>query len=103
MPRKVTHGDRTKSGRYMHAYYERNPMVFIITHDPGDDGFDVVTPLPESYSWTLHRKVKTEVGEAICRSVESWPTEKQCRAAINTAKKAMAGVRFAQTRVEETP
>lgn len=53
------------------------------------------------YWWTLCRKEKGEPGETICRSTESWPTERQCRSAINTAKKAMAGVRFAQTRVQE--
>lgn len=77
-------------------------MFFIITHDPGDDGFDVVAPLPESFRWALHRKDKdapNQLGEAICRSVETWPSERQCRAAINTAKRAMQGVRFAQTRV----
>ena len=54
----------------------------------------------ERFIWTLHRKEKTEVGEAICRSVETYPTERQCRAAINVAKRAMGGVRFAQTRVK---
>lgn len=75
-------------------------MIFLIEKLEGDDGFGVVAPVPDCYRWTLHRKEKTEVGEAICRSVETWPTERQCRAAINTAKKSMAGVRFAQTRVK---
>jgi hypothetical protein len=57
-------------------------------------------PKAFAFTWTLCRKEKGEPGDAICRSVESWPTERQCRAAINVAKKAMGGVRFAQTRVK---
>lgn len=76
-------------------------MFFIIEKIEGDDGFGVVAPMPDSYRWTLHRKDKDapdDIGEAICRSVETYASERQTRAAINTAKKAMGGVRFAQTR-----
>lgn len=55
------------------------------------------------HTWTLHRKDKDAedyIGAAVCRAVETWATEKQTRAAINTAKRAMQGVRFAQTRVK---
>lgn len=77
-------------------------MIFLIeTVGKWDIPADGEAAITTTYRWTLCRKEKGEPGEAICRSVEEWPTERQCRAAINTAKKAMGGVRFAQTRVKE--
>lgn len=75
-------------------------MFFVIRkHRPPG----VTLPSSSDYfNWTLHRKDKEaedDIGEAICRSVDVFASERQTRAAINTAKKAMGGVRFAQTRV----
>lgn len=64
-------------------------MIFLIEHE-GD-----------VYRWTLCRKENNECGEALCNSVRNYPSEKECRAAVATAKKAMSGVRFAQTRVKD--
>jgi hypothetical protein len=100
MPRKITHGDKIKTGRYYKNLYERNPMIFLISKT--EETIHGDAQVKESvYWWTLCRKEKGEPGEAICRSAESWPTEKACRAAINTAKKAMGGVRFAKTMVQD--
>jgi hypothetical protein len=77
-------------------------MFFIIRDTPAYDSPRDDAQLHHFYRWTLHRKdrdAEDMLGEAICQSVDSWPTERQCRAAINTAKKSMQGVRFAQTRV----
>lgn len=81
-------------------------MFFMIRKHEGDEGIpDIgVDPVDDWYTWTLHRKDKgapEQLGEALCRSVEYYATERQTRAAINTAKKAMQGVRFAQTRVAQ--
>ena len=78
-------------------------MIFLIDTVLRHKDTGVPNDYDTFFRWTLHRKDKGELGEAICRSVESYPTERQCRAAINTAKKAMAGVRFAQTRVKGAP
>lgn len=77
-------------------------MFFIITDQPAYDSPRDDAQLHHFYSWTLHRKDKNApgmIGEALCRSVDTYPSERQTRAAINTVKKSMQGVRFAQTRV----
>lgn len=77
-------------------------MIFLITRTyPKIVNDDLIDTEPDGFTWSLHRKEKGELSEPICAAVESWPTEKQCRAAINAAKRAMQGVRFAQTWVKE--
>ena len=79
-------------------------MFFVIDKVAGDAGEpDIgISPIPDQWGWTLTRKDKDapdEIGEAICRSAVFFDSERQARAHINTSKKAMGGVRFAQTRV----
>lgn len=107
MPMKPKRGSIIEGNKRARAYYERMPVIFIITKEEVVTSRvvhgDLVDDLPTEtqYSWTLHRHYKDEVQEAICTSAETWLTEKQCRAAINVAKKAMGGTRFAQTKLKD--
>lgn len=53
--------------------------------------------------WSLHRQEDGKPGEVMCRSVESWPTERQTRANINTFKRACSGtsLRFSKVQLKE--
>lgn len=77
-------------------------MMFVIRK------FERPNPEPQSYDeetvsgfvWTLHKVVKGEVQEPVVRSVKSYPTEKDARADIASAKIALRGARFAKVTVE---
>ena len=75
-------------------------MIFHIEREQRGET-DTFPPRPRYvYFWTLCRQLNGGPGEAICKSVDVYATEKACRSAINTVKKSMAGVRFAKTQVK---
>jgi hypothetical protein len=77
-------------------------MLFIIKKLPGDDGEpDIgIPPVPDLWSWTLHKVVKGEVVEAVAKAPELYESEQECRSKIATAKIALKAARFAKVRVD---
>lgn len=75
-------------------------MIFAITHTEEQS---VGTPLdgiisePEHWTWRLAREKDKDIGETIAVGVGVYHSERECRQAIATAKKAMSGIRFAKT------
>ena len=79
-------------------------MFFVIRKIEGDAGFPEsgIPPVPDVYEWTFHRKDKTapnELGDAVCHSAETWPTERQARAHINVTKKSFGGTSMRMAKV----
>ena len=73
-------------------------MIFLITkvyktHDTTTE-YDCL--------WSLHKTEKGKPGEALCRSMTTWPTERQTRAHINQVKTALSkGARYIKVEVQD--
>lgn len=52
--------------------------------------------LSDAYEWELHRGSEKNIAAPVCRSSRSFDTAAEARADVATAKKAMAGTRFAK-------
>lgn len=73
-------------------------MIFLITKAVQRDGSSVV-------AWSLHRTEKGGPGDLICIGPDTWPSERQARANINTFKRATSGTstRFSKVQVKSVP
>ena len=71
-------------------------MVFVITKRT-PVVFEGEQRAVTLYKWSLHRQVKGEPVEKVAVSPFEWRSERQVRAEINLAKRAMLGVKLAKT------